>query len=231
MSVRLWGDDFSYLWRVTSVCFFVGMTACPGFGDKTIEDFNSPDDSVVTWDSHVSEILTAKCGSCHSSPSAGGAPASFRLDRYDRQEADNLHDGAFEKSARIKARSVDSNTMPPSGSPPLTDEEKLALTNWLMNGAKKTIGAPAWNDEIGAIISAQCGGCHSASPSNGVPTSFRLDVYNKADSGGNVDGAYEKRERIRARALDEKTMPPGGPLSASDQAKIQAWLNADAPLD
>ena len=91
MSVRLWGDDFSYLWRVTSVCFFVGMTACPGFGDKTIEDFNSPDDSVVTWDSHVSEILTAKCGSCHSSPSAGGAPASFRLDRYDRQEADNSY--------------------------------------------------------------------------------------------------------------------------------------------
>ena len=213
-------------------CFvFAGSIACPGFGDKTLDDLIPPEDSMATWDSGVSEILVAKCGACHSSPSAAGAPANFRLDRYDRIDADNMLDGAFEKRDRIQARSLDTNTMPPSGSPVLTDEEKATLDNWLKNGAKKTASGPSWNTDIGAIISAQCGSCHSASPANGVPTSFRLDIYNRSDGGGNLDGAFEKIDRIQARALDDKTMPPGSALSAADQAKIQAWINDGAPLD
>ena len=231
MSGILKPKRISYLVLLGSCFFFAGSVACPGFGDKTLDDLIPPVDSIATWDSDISDILVAKCASCHASPSAAGAPASFRLDRYDRADADDMLDGAFEKRDRIQARALDTNTMPPSGSPALTDAEKSTIDNWLKNGAQQTDSGPSWNTDIGAIISAQCGSCHSASPGNGVPTSFRLDIYNRVDGGGSLDGAFEKLDRIQVRALDDKTMPPGSALSAADQAKIQAWINAGAPLD
>jgi uncharacterized membrane protein len=206
------------------------LIACPGFGENSIEDL-APDDEVShSWDSDVKQILESKCGSCHSSPNSNGAPATFRLDRYDRDDADGLVDGAYEKRLRIEARALTDSTMPPAGSASLTDAEKSTLSAWLGDGAPKSSTELTWNGGIGAIISSKCGSCHSASPSTGVPTTFRLDVYNREDSGNTSDGAFEKLLRIKARALDDKTMPPTGVLPVDEQVKIQEWIANGAPL-
>ena len=217
--------------RVVIALIAAVSVGCPGFGDKTLEELSPTPNTAVTWDSDISAILTTKCGGCHTLPAAGGAPADFRLDTYDRSSAGGMLDGAFEKTERIKARSLDSMTMPPAGSAALTDEERGLLSTWIENGAPLSDSGPTWNSEIGAILTAQCGSCHSESPAAGIPTSFRLDAYNRAEAGGTVDGAFEKIDRIKARAIDSKTMPPGGPLSTADQAKIQSWIDAGAPLE
>ena len=77
-------ERISCLVLIINSFFFAGSIACPGFGEKTLDDLSPPGDSIVTWESDVSALLTAKCGACHASPNTGGAPATFRLDRYDR---------------------------------------------------------------------------------------------------------------------------------------------------
>ena len=211
--------------------FATCLLGCPGFGDKTLEELSPPVMKVVTWESDISAILTAKCAVCHTAPSVGGAPADFRLDRYDRTSAGGMTDGAYEKADRIKARAIDAMTMPPSGSPALTDEERNLLKTWLENAAPLSENGPTWNLDVGPIIVSRCGGCHSESPTGGAPSSFRLDIYSQTEGGGGTDGAFEKKERIRVRALESKTMPPGGPLSSEEQITLQRWLDAGAPLE
>ncbi len=88
---------------------------------------------------------------------------------------------------------------------------------------------PTWEGGIGALLTDRCGACHRFPPSNGAPSGFRLDRYDRADAGGGIDGAFEQRDRIRARAADAGSMPPGGPLPLDDRTELEAWLDAGAP--
>lgn len=214
------------------------LTACPGFGDQSIEDLSPPIDAVPSWDENIEAILTVKCGGCHSVPSSGGAGTEnmFRLDRYDRMAAGGVILGAFEKQGRIQDR-IDKGTMPPSSAAQLSDEERLLVSKWLDNGAPKSAsggstGPATWNGSVGALIAARCGSCHSEQAADPkIPDNFRLDVYDRAATGGMVDGAFEMRDRIDRRALIDNTMPPSGMLSLEEQVSINAWLTAGAPLD
>ncbi len=91
---------------------------------------------------------------------------------------------------------------------------------------------PTWDTEIKDVLAANCTFCHGETPSNGAPAGFRLDVYDATEAGPDTVGAFEVRDRIRARAvnLDPGPMPPGtqGPPTV-DQAKIDAWVVLGAP--
>ncbi len=68
------------------------------------------------------------------------------------------------------------------------------------------------------VILKSCISCHS---------------NNRADGGMNwaVDcNIVTHKSRIKARAVDENTMPPMGPLSAEDKNKITAWINAGGTI-
>lgn len=161
----------------------------------------------------VEPIMVEKCGACHGTPLSGGAP--FPLIAY--------ADAAMyaERSAiRAKFR-----TMPPAGSPPLTDAEIAVLQAWSEAGAPETVEAPPapvadWTT-IEPIMVARCGACHGATPSQGAP--FPLIDYANA-------AMYAERSAIRA---EFGTMPPPGlgfdPCTADEKALLRAWADAGAP--
>ncbi|MBI4822532.1 MAG: hypothetical protein HY791_40100 [Deltaproteobacteria bacterium] len=202
---------------------------CPGFGSEVP---GVP--SVPTWDGEVQALLESRCTSCHTNPPQNDAPDTFRLDRYDRAEAGGAIDGAFEKRDRILARAVDNTpSVMPKGGPPLPDGEKAILKAWIVAGAPKT--DPTWTREIRELMATNCAICHTDPPQNGAPEGFRFDRYDRAEAGGTHDGAFEKRERILARAVrnEPKPMPPStapvpSPLSDVNKQLLERWIEAGA---
>ena len=59
--------------------------------------------------------------------------------------------------------------------------------------------------------------------------------HNPGNMNGNKDWTVDcnivaNKDRIKARAVDEGTMPPTGPLPQSEKDKITAWINAGGRL-
>jgi len=73
---------------------------------------------------------------------------------------------------------------------------------------------------VKTVISNSCAssGCH-ASPSNTGGLNFESNANIVANGG-----------LIKTLAVDLGTMPPSGPLSASDKAKISDWISAGGSL-
>jgi uncharacterized membrane protein len=73
---------------------------------------------------------------------------------------------------------------------------------------------------VKAVIDMSCAksGCH-VSPTNAGGANFESNA-NIVDHGAH----------IKARAVDEGTMPPTGQLSAADKAKISDWIIAGGRL-
>jgi uncharacterized membrane protein len=67
---------------------------------------------------------------------------------------------------------------------------------------------------VKAVIATNCQGCHNASQSEGG-MNWTVDC-----------NVIKFKDRIKARAVDLGTMPPTGPLPASEKNKITAWINA-----
>lgn len=81
--------------------------------------------------------------------------------------------------------------------------------------------------EVRAIIVQRCGVCHSEEP---VQPGFMAPPANvKMDTPQQI---HLLAPRIRARALDQKTMPPGNVTGMSDdeRALLRRWLDAGSPL-
>ncbi len=71
-----------------------------------------------------------------------------------------------------------------------------------------------------SIVTNSCAlsGCH-ITPSNRGGVNFESDA-----------SIVSNGSRIKSRAVDQSTMPPTGPLSASDKAIITDWINAGGKL-
>ena len=87
-----------------------------------------------------------------------------------------------------------------------------------------------WNGGVADLLSQRCGGCHTP-PFNSGRTDFSFECYDRADCGGTKDGASDKADRIRARAVDAGSMPPSGPLSPTERDLLEEWIDAGTPLD
>jgi hypothetical protein len=87
---------------------------------------------VPTWCQDIKPILAATCvSSCHGATTSGSGRTDFRLDTYD-QSGGVL--GARDMAARIKARAVEQQTMPPSGNPAPSAAERDLLSRWVAGG-------------------------------------------------------------------------------------------------
>lgn len=78
----------------------------------------------VTYDNKIGAIFTAKCGNCH------GQGGSF-LTNFDGSTKDKVVAGA-----QAIAGAVAGGSMPLSGSPALTADEKQAFADWITSGGK-----------------------------------------------------------------------------------------------
>ncbi len=72
-----------------------------------------------------------------------------------------------------------------------------------------------YDADIANIISTNCSGCHQ---SGGTPPF--LTTFSEVQTS---------LERVEARALTLKTMPPSGPLSEGDREKIDCWIKQGNP--
>lgn len=75
-----------------------------------------------------------------------------------------------------------------------------------------------YEGEIATLIERRCLVCHRDPPVAGAPNS--LATY---------EDAARFAPRMKARAVDEGTMPPGAPLPDDERALIAAWVAAGAP--
>jgi uncharacterized membrane protein len=72
---------------------------------------------------------------------------------------------------------------------------------------------------INPLMQSKCAysGCHDAANAAGGVV---LENYTQISASAG---------RIKVRCIDEKTMPPGSPLSASETLALQCWINAGTP--
>jgi hypothetical protein len=96
--------------------------------------------STPTWVDDVQPILVANCARCHGANQIGGAPVTFRLDRYaDHQIGFQTIRGAATMARFVEAR-VEDGTMPPDW--PLTDRQQQIIRRW-WEQRDMTTGLPA----------------------------------------------------------------------------------------
>ncbi len=67
---------------------------------------------------------------------------------------------------------------------------------------------------VKTLMQANCQSCHNNSIANGG-MNWTVDC-----------NIVTNKNRIKARAVDEGTMPPTGPLPQTEKDKITAWINA-----
>ncbi len=77
-----------------------------------------------------------------------------------------------------------------------------------------SITPSAFSIDVQPLIVSKCAipGCHDASASGGVILQNYAQISTKI-------------ERINTRALVLKSMPPSGPLTPAEQAKIKCWID------
>jgi hypothetical protein len=88
---------------------------------------------------------------------------------------------------------------------------------------------PTWCKDIQPVMTASCvSGCHGATTSGSNHPEFRLDVY----SSTTPKGAREMAARIKARAVEQRNMPPpNNPApSAAERDLITRWVAAGTPF-
>lgn len=124
-----------------------------------------------TWSEDVRPILLANCARCHGEEPAGGAPAAFRLDRYE----DGGRRGARTMAPYLAERAGKRGDMPPEG-PRLTDRQRDILVRWAEQMAPR--GAP------GQMSTARL-----VAPPAGADQGLELTVDARDPDGDAVEGS------------------------------------------
>lgn len=228
----------------------VGVTGCPGFGDKTLAELEGIDDA-VTYEGEIAALLEQRCTVCHRDPPIAGAPNSLAT-----------YEDAVTWAARIKARVVDEGTMPPGA--PLPDSERALLAAWISAGTPRgtppaDMGAvvdlgpdmappadmgpdmdpgadlgpepdlgppPTWAGDIAPVIVQSCAVqvCHGgATPFGGLDLSTYQGFLDGGVSG-DLTGGGDPRDSLlidRLRARDGfPVMPQGGPMLPEETLRL-----------
>ncbi len=111
------------------------LTACPGFGDRTLDELVGVPDQTPSWNVEMRPFFITNCG-CHGEVAQAGAPAYFRLDKYtttDIEDGGRL--GVLEQQSLVLQRAVQNQPAPMPPGSPLSDEAKVLLRRWIEAGA------------------------------------------------------------------------------------------------
>lgn len=206
------------------------LQACGYRNDKTNTDLqmalNAAPGTVLGYDSLKALIFQPKCISCH------GNSGGVNLQSYSSTVA---------ALSQIQSAVIDQQIMPPSG--PLSAQEQGAIQAWINAGAPEQDISPTPTHSPTAIPSPSRTPSPTPSPSSsGGQVSyaqvnsqiFTPQCVSCHGNSGGVDlstysNVIQNLSKVQQQALTNKTMPPSGPLSASDQALLQSWISAGAP--
>jgi len=89
-------------------------------------------------------------------------------------------------------------------------------------GAACDTAAVSFTADIQPIVSTQCAGCHgAASPSGGLSLTNHAQIAATTSSGSMLN-------RVHLPAGNPLAMPPSGPLSSCQKAKLRTWKRQGA---
>jgi hypothetical protein len=174
-----------------------------------------------TW-AEVSPILAAHCVRCHGAPAIGGAPATFRLDRYDDlvtlapDGAPRRVLGAAAMAEWIADRTAD-GSMPPRF--PFAQHDRDLLDNWFANRLPAAEGGPPLPLR------------GPAAPQN-RPPAFTLTSRPAAPPATGLELAYELRDPDRDLVTGQLVAlgPPGEPVPLGELFAGRGTLALDTAL-
>ena len=201
--------------------------------------------TVQSWQGAVGTIFEANCGSCHPGQrptdyaSYRGVAANIAMEMV-RIDNNSMPPGSplspSDKSmihAWVNAGMPETDTAIPSDSTPLpvptcepssinpTPTASPTPTPWIypnqtaLPNPTPPLGlAKSWDSGIGTLFTQNCGSCH-----DGRTQTTHYDTY--AGVKANISA-----EQLR---ISSGSMPPSAPLSSSDQALINAWVQAGMP--
>ncbi len=208
----------------------IGMTLLMGCGDFRVEKpqtFSQLEPGIVPgYNRLFAEVFSKKCTTCHTN---GGNIKGVNLDTYAN---------ALAALERIRSKVVINNQMPmPNGLP---GDEHARVKAWVEGGAPEndtlaenvvpppvvpaptptptsTVRNPSqvFYADVAERVFGRCIQCHGSPGIAGVS----LDSY---------ENVTKFLNRVQARALVLKTMPPTSPLSEVDQELLQAWIDQGA---
>lgn len=180
--------------------------ACHGAGGKPYApDLSSYDATKAAGDSVVQEVV------------AGTMPTSGKLPDADVATFQAWADGGYQKAATAPAPApapaqprnddpLESNRCPVPADDATDGTADGATDGATDGGGAKLVGY----DQLKSFIDGKCATCHAAGA-----TAPDLSDYAKAKAGG-------VRSNVRIQA---NTMPPGGGLTADEQALFQQWVD------
>lgn len=192
------------------------------------------DTNTIYFEYDVLPILVSNCSvsGCHDPVSAesGVILTSYEnvitttdVEPFDLEKTD-IYDVLFLRDPEDR--------MPPAPRTPLTQEQLLLITQWILQGAENltcdqdttcSTDNVSFQQQIDPIIATNCRGCHSGpNPSGGVSL---------ADYNGIVDVASSGRLYGAIAHLPGFTPMPRNrdPLQSCEVDQIKSWVDAGAP--
>ncbi len=157
----------------------------------------------INYVTTAKSIFEAKCITCHGPSNVG--PGNYNDLNILRSNLSSIRNW------------VEAGTMPPAGSPQLTEDEKASVLKWIDCGAsfEGSNDTLVYETDIKPLVLSKCASCH---PSAGGPGDYSVSADVKAVVN---NGKFENRVLIK------KDMPPSG-LSQSELDKIQRWMDQGA---
>jgi mono/diheme cytochrome c family protein len=196
------------------------------------------DPDTAYFQNDVLPLLISSCGlaGCHDEGSAqdGIILTSYY---YVMQTADIVPGEPWESDIIEVINETDpDDRMPPPPTPPLTQDQKDLIYNWIAQGALNNYCEVedcdsvnvTFSNQVFPIIQNSCYGCHSGSdPSGGIS----LTNYNEIVAAGSVaPGNPGSLLGSITWANGNTPMPQNGPpLSDCDIAQIRKWINDGMP--
>jgi len=209
--IRVWIDQGA----VNTTCTTTGGTG--GTGGTTPPSGGSGNQ--VCFERDILPVLLSSCGTtgCHNQTTA---KEGYIITSYASVMSNMVVAGSPNSSRLYTA--VANNNMPPSSYTKLTTAEKDSIYNWIKDGALNgtctsscdTTGTVTYQNQISAIMTANCVSCHSgASAQKGVLLDSYANVKTNIDNGSVL---------LAVQGITLQ-MPPGGQLTTCQIRQLQIW--------
>jgi len=173
----------------------------------------------VCFQRDILPVLTSSCGTtgCHNQTSAR---SGYIITSYASVMSNMVVAGAPNSSRLYTV--VANNNMPPSSYTKLTTAQKDSIYNWIKDGALNgtcstscdTTGTVTYQNQISAVMNANCVSCHSGSSAQ---KGILLDSY------ANVKTNMDNGSILSAVQGITLKMPPGGQITTCEMRQLKIW--------
>ncbi|MEZ6041065.1 MAG: PSD1 and planctomycete cytochrome C domain-containing protein [Planctomycetaceae bacterium] len=225
----------------TCVVVFAIMCGLPAaaFGAACTTFTSEEEAPAATFESHIRPILSSRCGKCHSETVQKGELNLATMSDLRRGGESGESLIAETVGDSLLWIMIESGSMPPEGEPPLANDERLLIQQWLREGAKsaeRTESIRVTQHDVLPIVLLRCAACHGARLQQGGVDMRSVASMKAGGKSGPVliagdAGASRMMERIETEAC-----PPRDQLlkyfvkrpSAGEVDTLRKWINEGA---